>query len=287
MLFRCGVRTSKFFSSNSENIIKSLVKNSFKSIDEGLYNITNIDYSHEALNLKKNILDIKAKNKIPLITEIKFSSPSKGVIMNRENADLLSISREMIKGGAAGLSVLTQKYLFNGSLTNFIMIRQDTSIPMLMKDIMVSEIQLDCAKKIGADYILLIMSIFDKNLAEGDLDRFVKYAHKKGLNVLFEVHHEQEFNDILKFNLGKEDLIGINNRNLDNLKIDLQITEKLLKKFNKAKNVIISESGINNSKQIKQLKNAGADAFLIGTSIMEKNQEQQITKKIKELVNPI
>jgi indole-3-glycerol phosphate synthase len=205
--------------------------------------------------------------------------------MNREDADLLSISRDMIKGGAVGLSVLTQKYLFNGSLTNFIVIRQDTSIPMLMKDIIVSEIQLDCAKKIGADYILLIMSIFDKNLAEGDLDRFVKYAHKNGLNVLFEVHHEQEFNEILKFNLGKEDLIGINNRNLDNLKIDLQITENLLKKFNKGKNVIISESGINDSSQIKQLKNAGADAFLIGTSIMEKNE--QIIRKIKGLVNPI
>lgn len=205
--------------------------------------------------------------------------------MKREEADLLSISRDMIKGGAAGLSVLTQKYLFNGSLTNFIVIRQDTPIPMLMKDIIVSEIQLDCAKKIGADYILLIMSIFDKNLAEGDLDKFVKYAHKKGLNILFEVHHEQEFSEILKFNLGKTDLIGINNRNLDNLKIDLQITEKLLKKFNKGNNVIVSESGIDNSNQIMQLKKAGADAFLIGTSIMEKRE--QITRKIKELVNPI
>lgn len=235
--------------------------------------------------MRKNILNIKAANKIPLITEIKFSSPSKGVIMKREEADLLSISRDMIKGGAAGLSVLTQKYLFNGSLTNFIVIRQDTPIPMLMKDIIVSEIQLDCAKKIGADYILLIMSIFDKNLAEGDLDRFVKYAHKKGLNILFEVHHEQEFSEILKFNLGKTDLIGINNRNLDNLKIDLQITENLLRKFNKGNNVIVSESGIDNSNQIMQLKKAGADAFLIGTSIMEKRE--QITGKIKELVNPI
>ncbi|MGI9010483.1 MAG: indole-3-glycerol phosphate synthase TrpC [Nitrososphaeraceae archaeon] len=277
--------TSKFFSSNSENVVKSLVENSFKSIDEGLYNITNIDYSHEALNLKKSILDLKAKNKIPIITEIKFSSPSKGVIMNRERADLLNISREMIKAGAAGLSVLTQKYLFNGSLNNFVMIRQDTSIPMLMKDIIVSEIQLDCAKKIGADYILLIMNIFDKNLAEGDLDKFVRYAHKKGLNILFEVHHEDEFNEILKFNLEKNDLIGINNRNLDNLKIDLDITEKLLKKFDKGKNVIVSESGINNTNQIKQLKNAGADAFLIGTSIMGKNK--QIAIKIKELVNVI
>jgi indole-3-glycerol phosphate synthase len=276
---------SKFFSSNSQNILKNLVENSFKSIDEGLYNITTVDYSHEPLNLKKNILDLKAKNKIPIITEIKFSSPSKGVIMNREKADLLNISREMIRAGAVGLSVLTQKYLFNGSLNNFVMIRQDTSIPMLMKDIIVSEIQLDCAKKIGADYILLIMNIFDKNLAEGDLDKFVRYAHKKGLNILFEAHHEDEFNDILKFNLEKNDLIGINNRNLDNLKIDLEVTEKLLKKFDKGKNVIVSESGINNTNQIKQLKNAGADAFLIGTSIMEKNK--QIAVKIKELVNVI
>ena len=276
---------SKFFSSNSENVLKSLVENSFKSIDEGLYDITTIDYSHEALNLKKNILDLKAKNKIPIITEIKFSSPSKGVIMDREKADLLNISREMIKAGAVGLSVLTQKYLFNGSLNNFVMIRQDTSIPMLMKDIIISEIQLDCAKKIGADYILLIMNIFDKNLAEGDLDKFVRYAHKKGLNILFEVHHEDEFNEILKLNLEKNDLIGINNRNLENLKIDLEITEKLLKKFDKGKNVIVSESGINNTNQIKQLKNAGADAFLIGTSIMEKNK--QIAIKIKELVNVI
>jgi indole-3-glycerol phosphate synthase len=274
---------SKFFSSNSENLVKSLVENSYKSIDEGLYNITNIDYSHEALNLKKNILDLKGKNKIPIITEIKFSSPSKGVIMNRENANLLSISREMIKSGAVGLSVLTQKYLFNGSLNNFVIIRNDTSIPMLMKDIIVSEIQLDCAKKIGADYILLIKTIFDKNFAEGDLDKFVNYAHKKGLNILFEVHHEDEFNEILKFNLDKKDLIGINNRNLDNLKIDLQTTEKLLKKYDKGKNIIVSESGINNSYQIKQLKNAGADAFLIGTSIMEENK--QIGIKIKELVN--
>jgi indole-3-glycerol phosphate synthase len=266
-------------------MIRRLVKNSFKSVDEGLYDIRDINYSHEPLKLKKNILDIKTKNKIPLITEIKFSSPSKGVIMNRDNVDLLRISREMTEGGAAGLSVLTQKYLFNGSISNFIMIRQDTSIPMLMKDIIVSEIQLECAKKIGADYILLIMSIFDKNLAEADLDRFVNYAHKKDLNILFEVHHEHEFNEILKFNLGKEDLIGINNRNLENLKIDLQITEKLLKKFNKGKNVIISESGITNSNQIKQLRNAGADAFLIGTSIMENNK--QIATKIKELVNPI
>jgi indole-3-glycerol phosphate synthase len=276
---------SKFFSSN--NMIKKLVENSFKSIDEGIYNISNnIDFSHDALSLKKKIMDYKVKDKVPIITEVKFSSPSKGVILSRNNNDpdlLLSISRDMISGGAIGLSVLTQKYLFNGSINNFATVRKDTSLPMLMKDIIVSEIQLDCAKNIGADYVLLIMSIFDKNLAEGDLDKFSEYAHKKGLNVIYEVHHENEFKEILKFKLQKHDLIGINNRNLNDLQIDLKITEKLLKKFDKGKNVIVSESGISNSDQIKQLKNAGADAFLIGTSIMEMNEH--ISNKIKELVN--
>jgi len=267
-------------------MIKKLVENSFKSIDEGIYNASNTDFSHDALSLKKKILDYQAKSQVPIITEIKFSSPSKGVIMNRNNnTDLVSISREMIKGGAAGLSVLTQKYLFNGSVNNFVTIRNHTSIPMLMKDIIVSEIQLDCAKNIGADYILLIMNIFDKNLAEGDLDKFTEYANKKGLNILYEVHHENEFKEILKSNLKKHDLIGINNRNLNDLQINLQVTEKLLKKYHKGKNVIVSESGITNSNQIKQLRNAGADAFLIGTSIMEKNE--QISNKVKELVNII
>ena len=275
---------SKFFSSN-DNILNKLVENSFKSIDEGLYNISNnIDFSHDAFSLKKKILDYKVKYKIPIITEIKFSSPSKGVILTKNNdIDLLNISRDMINSGAIGLSVLTQKYLFNGSINNFVTIRRDTSIPMLMKDIVVSEIQLDCAKNIGADYVLLIMNVFDKNLAEGDIDKFSEYAHKRGLNILYEVHHENEFKEILKFNLNKHDLIGINNRNLNDLQIDLNITEKLLKKFDKGKNLIVSESGISNSAQIKQLKNAGADAFLIGTSIMEKNRN--ISHKIKELVN--
>jgi indole-3-glycerol phosphate synthase len=268
-------------------MIKKLVENSFKSIDEGLYNINNIDFSHDAFSLKRKIIEYQTKDQIPIITEIKFSSPSKGVIMNRKNGetDLLDISREMILGGAVGLSVLTQKYLFNGSIDNFVIVRRNTSIPMLMKDIIVSEIQLDCAKNIGADYILLIMNIFDRDLAEGDLDKFTEYAHKKGLNILYEVHDEEEFKEILKFNIMKKnDLIGINNRNLDNLEIDIQVTEKLLKKFDKGKNFIVSESGISNANQIKQLRNAGADAFLIGTSIMEK-KDGFISNKVKELVN--
>ena len=191
----------------------------------------------------------------------------------------------MINGGAIGLSVLTQKYLFDGSIENFVSIRRNTPIPMLMKDIIVSEIQIDAAKKIGADYILLIKAVFDNYFAEGSIEKFAEYSHNKGLNVLFEVHHDEEYKDILNFKFEKNDLVGINNRNLENMKINLDITENLIKKYGKGKSFVISESGIDNGDQIKQLRNAGVDAFLVGTSIMENSRN--VINKVRELVNSI
>jgi indole-3-glycerol phosphate synthase len=147
----------------------------------------------------------------------------------------------------------------------------------------VSENQIDCAKKIGADYVLLIKTVFDKNLAEASIEKFSEYSHRKGLNILYEVHSDDEFKEILDFKVRRNDLIGINNRNLNNLKIDLKTTENLLKKHEKGSNLIVSESGIENTEHIRYLKKAGADVFLIGTSIMEK--VENISSKVKELVN--
>lgn len=275
---------SRFFSPDSEsNLIEKLVKNSFRSIDEGLYEVANLDRTHDAMSLTNNIRSMINKRKIPIITEVKFSSPSKGSIVDSQNVNPVNIANQMIRGGAIGLSVLTQKYFFNGSVNNFIVIRKNASVPMLMKDIIVSENQIDCAKKIGADYVLLIKTVFDKNLSEGSIEKFSEYSHRKGLNVLYEVHLENEFKEILDFKVGRNDLIGINNRNLYNLKIDLKTTENLLKKYDKGSNLIVSESGIENTEQIRYLKKAGADAFLIGTSIMENHDN--ISSKVKELVN--
>jgi len=274
---------SRFFTINNErNILRKLVENSFRSIDEGLYDL-NSDRSHDSLDLTNDIYTMNQIKKIPIITEVKLASPSKGEIVSNEKVDLIDTTQQMVKGGAIGISVLTQKYLFNGSINNFVTIRKNVSIPMLMKDIIVSETQIDCAKKIGADYILLIKTIFDKDLAEGSIEKFSEYSHNKGLNVLYEVHSEDEFKEILEFKSEKKDLVGINNRNLDTLKIDLKITEKLLAKKDKGKKLIVSESGIEKIEHIRYLKNAGADAFLIGTSIMENNQN--IEFKVKELVN--
>ena len=275
---------SRFFSPDSEsNLIEKLVKNSFRSIDEGLYEVANFDHTHDAMSLTNNIRSMINIRKVPIITEVKFSSPSKGNIVDSQNVNPVNIANQMIGGGAIGLSVLTQKYFFNGSINNFIVIRKNTSVPMLMKDIIVSENQIDCAKEIGADYVLLIKTVFDKNLTEASIEKFSEYSYRKGLNILYEVHLDDEFKEILDFKVRRNDLIGINNRNLNNLKIDLKTTENLLKKYDKGMNLIVSESGIENTEQIRYLKKAGADAFLIGTSIMEK--AENISSKVKELVN--
>jgi indole-3-glycerol phosphate synthase len=103
----------------------------------------------------------------------------------------------------------------------------------------------------------------------------MEYAEKKGLNVLVEVHKDLEYREVLSSNY-KRHLIGINNRNLDTLDVNLDVTKSLLQKYDKGKNIVISESGISNSEQIKELSSLGVDGFLIGTSIME--SEDPISK---------
>jgi indole-3-glycerol phosphate synthase len=128
--------------------------------------------------------------------------------------------------------------------------------------------------------VLFIKAIFDQNLAESGLEKLSEYAYKKGLQIIIEVHSEDEFADSLKLKECYRDLIGINNRDLSNLKVDILTTYRLLKKYDKGKNIIISESGITNANEIRYLKKAGADAFLIGTSIMESND---IESKVSQL----
>ena len=240
--------------------IKRLVDNSFKAIDEGAYETTH-SFTHDAISIKKAITLCPHS---PLITEMKFSSPSQGKIRNK--APPAEIATTMIESGAIGLSVLTQPYLFDGSIEYLATIRKAVSVPLLMKDITVSTVQIDAAKKAGADCILLIKTVFDQNLAEESMEKLAEYAKKKGLQVLVEVHTEQEFGEVIK---AKYSLVGINNRNLDNLKVDIANTERLLKKCAKGKSLIVSESGISKPSDIQYLKKVGADAFLVGTSIME------------------
>jgi len=255
--------------------IKRLVDNSFKAIDEGAYE-TQHSFTHDAISVRKAVSSCAHA---PLITEIKFSSPSQGKIRGRTSpAEIATI---MVNAGAVGLSVLTQPYLFDGSVEYLAAIRKSVSVPLLMKDITVSTVQIDAGKKVGADFVLLIKAVFDKDLAEGSIEKLAEYAAKKGLQVLVEVHTEQEFAEVLK---AKHGLVGVNNRNLDNLQVDIANTERLLSKHGKGKSLIISESGIAKPADIQYLRKAGADAFLVGTSIMETGD---VGAKVAELYNSL
>ena len=148
-----------------------------------------------------------------------------------------------------------------------------------MKDVMIDKIQIDAAKKMGADYFLLIQALFDKGFVD-DIDELIDYGHENDLKILLESHTKTEFENALKTDA---DIVGINNRNLDTLEIDLYTTKKLLENFQKSK-IILSESGIKSTDDVKFLHDCGADAFLIGTSIMKSSD---IQKRVSELVNAI
>ena len=256
-----------------KNVLQKLIQNSQKAIDEGVYEI--------AEKLQKSQMDlndlIKNSNHAPIITEVKFSSPSLGKI--RTTSDPIVLANSMIRGGAIGLSVLTQPYLFDGSPEFFIKIRQNVKVPLLMKDIVIDKIQIEAAQRLGADYILLIESLFDNRYLK-EIDEYVDYAHKKNLRVLIESHTKTEFENSLKTNA---DLIGINNRNLDTLDLDIKTTKIVLDGFDKSR-IILSESGIESPIDIRFLHDCGANTFLVGSSVMKSDN---IETFVRQLVNAL
>ena len=255
----------------AENILRKLVNNSQMAIDDGVYDV-DVDLQKSS---KDFIQIINTNPHATLLTEIKFSSPSLGKI--KTLTDPGNIAKQMIAGGSKALSVLTQPHLFQGSPEYFIKVRETVDVPMLMKDIMIDKKQIDAAKKIGADYMLVIQSLFDQKFLP-EIDEFIDYGHKQGLQILLEVHTKTELENALKTDA---DLIGINNRNLDTLEIDIKTTEDILSGVEKSR-PILSESGINTPEDIQYLKKCGADAFLICSSIMKSDN---IEEQVRKLVN--
>jgi indole-3-glycerol phosphate synthase len=226
------------------------------------------------VSLKKAILECKVN---PVIAEIKAASPSAGTI--RKNIKPSVIAKAMEKGGAVAISVLTEPKHFNGSLNTLVQAREAVKIPILMKDIILSPLQLEAASKVGANAVLLIQALFDRGYSEKGLEEMIAFAHSKGLEVLLETHTEEEFLFAIETNA---DFVGINNRNLGTLKVDLNTTRKILEKNSSKGKIIISESGINTPADIHLLHESGACAFLVGSAIM---LTDNVEEKVKELVN--
>lgn len=209
---------------------------------------------------------------IKLIAEIKKASPSKGLLCPKfEPAEL---ARVYEASGAAAISVLTDKKFFQGSLDYLELVKSVTkNLPVLRKDFIIDRYQLYEARVYGADAALLIVAA----LTELELKAFIKEANDLGLAPLVEVHNMMELNIALE---SGADLIGINNRDLKNFKVDLKTTFQLMESIPNNK-VVVSESGINNSRDIERLAKAGVNAVLVGESIVTAVDPGA---KIKELI---
>ena len=255
------------------DFLDTLAENAKKTVASGYYKNLKATATCPKISLKEAIKNCKAN---PVITEIKAASPSLGTIRSAINP--VEIAKAMQNGGAVGVSVLTEPTYFNGSLKTLIDARAAVALPILFKDIIISKEQIDAAAALGANAVLLIQGLFDKSHCEASEAEMIAYAHSQGLEVLLETHSEEEYIRALKT---EADLIGVNNRNLDTLKTDLSTTKQILA-LGKHGRTVVSESGIKTPGHLQYLRGCGADAFLVGSSIM---LTDDIEMKVKELVN--
>jgi indole-3-glycerol phosphate synthase len=212
----------------------------------------------------------RGSNGIRLIAEIKKASPSKGLI--KSDFDHKKIASSYQDQNVDAISVLTEEDFFRGRLEFLQDVKNIAACPVLRKDFIFDEYQLYETRANAADAVLLIAAILQRNQAE----EYLELARELGLSVLFEVHTFQELETALRT---KAPVIGINNRNLKTLAIDLNTTLALKKQI-PADRVIVSESGIKDREDVLRLEGAGVDAMLIGTSLMESGD---IEEKIRVL----
>jgi indole-3-glycerol phosphate synthase len=220
-------------------------------------------------DFKKYIDQNKQDNLIPVISEVKPSSPTR-FIRDVTPLEAAEIAQQMESAGSAAISVLTEPNFFKGSIKNLESVRQKVKIPVLRKDFILHKNQIH---EVESDLILLIVGILGD-----ELDEFVNEAISSGREPLVEVHNMDELEKAM---LTATKIIGINNRDLTTMKVDITTTEKLAPLI--SDRIIISESGISSPEGAIRMIDAGADAILVGTSIMQGN----VYEKTYELVHAL
>ena len=229
------------------------------------------DHTKRSTPIRSFIKRCQGDQSIQLIAEFKRASPSKGVI----NASLEpeKQARNYQELGASMISVLTDQTFFRGTYHDLATVKKTVELPVLNKDFIIDQIQIDRAYQHGADVILLIAA----SLPKADLTTLFQYAKQLGLEVLFEVHDEEELAVAKK--IGAQ-LIGVNNRNLKTFDVDLATTEKLAQSIDHDKAILVSESGIKTRDDILRLKRSGTKAVLVGETLMRSTDLPQTFRDI-------
>ena len=214
---------------------------------------------------------ISSSGRINIIAEIKKASPSAGVII--KDFSLEELARIYEKNGASALSILTDQKFFGGELRDLNKARKASSLPIMAKEFIADEYQIYEARTRGADAILLIARILERE----KLKEYLDLASQLDLDCLVEIHTEEEWEKIKDLPI---DIVGINNRNLANFKVDLKMSFNLVKKIPSDK-IVVSESGISNKNDIYRLQEAGVDVFLIGEALLK---SKDVGEKLRKLL---
>lgn len=236
--------------------LERLVRNAESLVEEGYYNVA----PHAPRS--PSFLDVLGKSNAPaVIAEIKFASPT---MERRQPAVTFDVLLDrMVASRPLGLSVLAEPRIFGGHL-DYVRRSASKGVPVLMKDIVVDERQVAAAAECGASAVLLIQATESRGLLRQSLQSLVDVAHDRDLDVLLEVHTLDEWDAAVQMDA---DILGINNRDLVTMEVDLETTARLLSSRAKDRPVI-AMSGIDRREQVHAMLRAGADAVLIGSAIM-------------------
>lgn len=218
---------------------------------------------------RKSLIDSIRTKKPAMIAEVKRASPSQGAI---RQADPVEVARIYDQAQVAGISVLTEETRFDGRLEDLTRVKDSVTAPVLRKDFIIDELQVYESLLAGADAILLITAILREKTK-----RFVELTHSLGMQCIVEVHNTEELGYAL---YSGAKLIGINNRDLNTLYVDLRTTEELAEKI-PSDRIIIAESGMSSRQDVLRMYEAGASAVLVGSSIMK---SKDIAGKLRELM---
>lgn len=245
------------------HILDEIIANKRKEIAElkplssiGRFEEEGFFWNEPGISLVQSLLDIKSTG---IIAEFKRKSPSKGWFKDKD-LGIETVAGAYNINGAAGISVLTDEVYFGGSLDDLMRAKVITDVPVLRKDFIIDQWQVAEAKAFGADVVLLIAACMSKS----EVKKMAAYAKSLGLEVLLEIHNENELDHICD----EVDMIGVNNRDLKTFKVDINASLELINKIPTSKPAI-AESGISDAETIVTLKQAGFKGFLIGEMFMK------------------